>query len=208
MLSSPHLFRVMTYRINILSVGMRRIVLTGKCLYALLFTGRLSSNFTVIVVMIEFRNSFILNGSYMFARFILEYTATSSAGEVCIVTVHSTCCILSCGKGHIVTKGRILAISGVIALRLSTILVCIPTDFRTGCCLNGYCCDIMANSSDNHLLNGGFVYTGILLKYFLTCFACVVFVVTAIGTGCRNSVGLGHLMSKSSLCFIRRIIAT
>ena len=201
---SLHLFKFMTQRINLLCVGMSRIVSTGKGHYTLCCTGRLSGNHAIIVIMSGPLSDH--NGGFLFTGLICKDTLTVAAGVVCVVTICCTGCFLSFGQGHIMTTGRNLAISGVIAL--SAMLICFPTDFRTGCCLGSYCCNIMAFRSDGHLLNSGFIYTGFILKYLVTCRTCIVLIVAGLCTGCCLGIGLGHGVTKRCLFNIRCVVAS
>ena len=193
---SLHLFERMTQRINVFGIGMRCIIFTGKGLFALSCAGRLNGNFTLIVLMADCRDSLCRNGGCLVAGSILEYTVTSVTGVVCIVTGCRTGFTLRFGQRSIVAKSINLTISGVVTLL--AILICIPTDLRTGGCLRSHCCDIVASSSDGHLRNGSFIFTGFIGKHLVTGFACIVCIVTGRCTGCFLSCGKDHAVTKRS----------
>ena len=203
---SLNLFEIMTESVNLFGVGMSRIILTGKGLYAVFGTGRIGGNFTLVPSVTDSSDGLFLHGGFVCTVFILEYAVTSVASVVCVVTCRCAGRILSSGQGHIVTKGIDFAISGVVAL--STILVCVPTLFRTGCSLGCYCCDIVTGFLNGLLSNGGFSCTGFVLEYLATSVASVVFVVTGLCTGRCLRIGLGHLVSKSHLFNVSCVIAS
>ena len=203
---SLNLFGIMAEGSNAFCVGMRRIILTGKGLYAICCTGGIGGNYTVIISMADGSNSLSRNGGCIFAGLILEYAAASAAGVVCIVAGCCAGCSLRFCQGHVVTQGFDLVISGVVTL--SAILVRIPADFGTGCCLGGYCCNIVTGCLNGLLRNGGYCCAGFILEYASTSGAGVVCVVAGLCTGCCLSFGLGHLVAKGSLFNVRCVVAS
>ena len=189
---SVNLLGIMSKGINVLSVCMRLIILTGKGHYASACTGRFSGNYTFIIIMTKFRLDH--DSGFHCTVLILKYTVTLAASVVFIVAVRCTGCVLSLGQSHAMSKGMDLVVSGIGALL--TILICLPTDSRTGCCLSGYCYFIMAGGYESRLNNGGFIYTVCILEYLATCSASVVFNVTVLRTGCCLCIGLGHAVAK------------
>ena len=192
-----HLFGSVTKSINAFGIGMRIIILTGKGLYTLNCTGRISGYNAIVPSVTGGRNSFLCNGSCICTGFILEYAATCATCVVFVVTGCGTGSCLCFGLDHAVTKCRYLAISGVIAYL--TILVCVPTKCGTGSCLCCYCRNIVTGGRNGFLRNGGCTHAGFILEYLVTSIAGVVFVVTGRCTSCRLSVGLDHLVTKSCL---------
>ena len=201
-----NLFEIMTESVNLFGVGMRLIILTGKGLYAVFGTGRIGGNFTLVPSVTDSSDGLFLNGGFVCTVFILEYLAAVSASVVFVVTGSGAGRCLSVGLGHLVSKSIDLAISGVVAL--STILVCVPTLFRTGCSLGCYCCDIVTGFLNGLLRNGGFSCTGFILEYLAASAAGIVFVVAGLCTGRCLRIGLGHLVAKSRLFNVSCVIAS
>ena len=191
---SLHLFGQMIEEVNIFRVGMSRIILTGKGLYAPFCTGRLCGNFTVVIGMTGSSDRLCRNGGFHRTVFILEYAGTAAAGVVCMVAGCRTGGCLGFGQDRAVTKGSNLTVRGVIAV--FAVLVCIPAAFRTGCCLGSYGCGVVTGGRDDRLLNGGFTYTVFILKYLVTSFAGVVFNVAGFCTGGCLGIGLGHFVTE------------
>ena len=201
-----HLFGRMTGGINTFGVGMRRIVLTGIGHNAVYRTGRLDSNFTVIVSMTGCRDGFLPNGCCLAAEIILEQFAACSAGVIFIVAGCGTGCCLRSNCGHAVTERRDFAVCGVFTSL--AVFVCIPTLFRTGSCLRRHCYEIVSGGLDGFTCNGGFIFTGFILENTVTSFADVVCIVAGFCTGCRLCFRHGHAVTGGFLFSVRCIVAS